>query len=401
MKTVVRDIALACAAAAALSGCSTAGKSGECGCGAEKKACVQTSGKASVTCSVFGKTKDGKEVKEYHLVGAGGMMMDAITYGARARRIYIPDRKGQLTDITLGFNDVAGYETYDAYFGATIGRYGNRIANGKFTLDGKTYTLPCNNTPGNIPCSLHGGTEGFAMKVWDAEPIQDGDTVGVKFSTVSPDGDQGYPGAVTVSVRYLLTPANVWRIEYEATTDKDTPVNLTNHVYFNLRGEASGTILDHELTIFADYMTPVTAGLIPTGRLDPVKGTPFDFTTPWKIGARVEAKNQQIEFGGGYDHNWVLRNQSGAMAPAAALYEATTGRYVEVWTDQPGLQFYCGNFLTDKVPGKRGKNLCFRGGLALETQHYPDSPNQPTFPSTILKPGQTYKTATEYRFGVK
>lgn len=373
------------------------------GCCSDKGADVKTSGmvEPSVVVKPFGKTKDGQLVHQYTLTGAGGVVMDVIDYGGKVVRLFTPDRSGAKTDVTLGFNDVAGYEKRDPYFGSLIGRYGNRIANGTFTLDGVTYTLPTNNAPGDIPCSLHGGTKGFDAYVWHSEPLSEGKSVGVKFTMTSPDGDQGYPGKLDVAVSYWLTPENVWRIEYEAVTDKATPVNMTQHLYFNFKGEAEGTILDHELTIFADLMTPVTKGLIPTGAVVPVKGTPFDFTTPWIIGARINADNEQLHFGGGYDHNWVLNSQTGKLAPAAALYEKTTGRYLEVWTTEPAIQFYCGNFLTDQIPGKRGKNLCHRGGLALETQHSPDSPNQSGFPSTILRPGAVYKTVTEYRFGAK
>jgi aldose 1-epimerase len=355
----------------------------------------------SVTIKPFGKTKDGHLVQLYTLKGAGGIQMDVIDYGGKVVRLYTPDRNGAMEDITTGFNDVAGYENIDKYFGSLIGRYGNRIAHGRFVLDGTAYTLPCNNDPGGIPCSLHGGASGFDAKIWHAEPLSEGATVGLKLTLVSPDGDQGYPGTLTVAVTYWLTPANVWRIEYEATTDKATPVNLTQHIYFNLKGEAQGTILDHELVLFADAITPVNKGLIPTGKLMPVKGTPFDFTTPHTIGSRIHADHEQLQFGGGYDHNWVLNNPAGKLVQAAAVYEATSGRTLEVWTTEPAIQFYCGNFMTDQIPGKRGKNLCWRGGLALETQHSPDSPNQPDFPSTILRPGAVYKTVTEYRFGVK
>ena len=299
---------------------------------------------------------------------------------------------------------VAGYETVDPYFGSIIGRYGNRIANGLFVIDGVTYRLPTNNEPGGIPCCLHGGAAGWDTKIWDAVPFQNGDTVGVVFTTTSPDGDQGFPGKVEAKVTYTLTPENVWRIEYEAVPDKKTPINLTQHIYFNFNGEAEGTILDHELTLCCDKMTPVDAGLIPTGEITPVAGTPFDFTTPHKIGERVDTKgDKQLEYGNGYDHNFVLTNpsQNGELAQAAALYDAKSGRYMEVWTTEPGIQFYCGNFLTDKMVGKQGKPYQFRGGLALETQHYPDSPNQPNFPTTIVQPGQVYKTTTEYRFGTK
>ncbi len=392
-KVVLRSAVVACVTVAAVTGCYS-----DKGAGAK----MSNGCEPSVVVKPFGKTKDGQLVQQYTLTGSGGVVMDVIDYGGKVVRLYTPDRTGAKTDITLGFNSVSGYETQDPYFGSLIGRYGNRIANGKFMLDGKTYTLPTNNSPGDLPCSLHGGNKGFDAYVWHSEPLSEGKSVGIKFTMTSPDGDQGYPGKLDVTVCYWLSPANVWRIEYEAVTDKATPVNLTQHLYFNFKGEAEGTILDHELTLFADQMTPVTKGLIPTGKIVPVKGTPFDFTTPWQIGARINADNEQLRFGGGYDHNWVLNNRSGKLAPAAALYEKTTGRYMEVWTTEPAIQFYCGNFLTDKVPSKKpGRNLCHRGGLALETQHSPDSPNQPDFPSTILRPGAVYKTVTEYRFGAK
>ena len=360
--------------------------------------------KASVTQKFFAKNKLGQTVMQYTLKGAGGVVMDVINYGGKVVRLYLPDKNGESKDCTLGFNDVAGYETVDPYFGSIIGRYGNRIANGLFVIDGVTYRLPTNNEPGGIPCCLHGGAAGWDTKIWNAQPFQNGDTVGVVFTTTSPDGDQGFPGKVEAKVTYTLTPENVWRIEYEAVPDKKTPINLTQHIYFNFNGEAEGTILDHELTLCCDKMTPVDAGLIPTGEITPVAGTPFDFTTPHKIGERVDTKgDKQLEYGNGYDHNFVLTNPSknGELAQAAALYDEKSGRYMEVWTTEPGIQFYCGNFLTDKMVGKQGKAYQFRGGLALETQHYPDSPNQPNFPSTIVEPGQVYKTTTEYRFGTK
>jgi aldose 1-epimerase len=349
----------------------------------------------------FGTTRDGQEVKMYTLAGAGGVVMDVIDYGGAVVRLYTPDRDGKLTDITLGFNSVREYEDHDAYFGAIIGRYTNRIAGGKFTLDGKTYQLPLNNNPGGIPCSLHGGAKGFDRYVWNSQPFRRGDAVGLMLTMTSPDGDQGYPGNLSVTVKYLLTADNVWRIEYEAVTDKATPVNLTQHVFFNFKGEAQGNILDHELTIFGDRITVVDAGLVPNGVLADVKGSAFDFTTPHIIGDRINWLNDQLAFGGGYDQNYVLANQSGQMAQAAAVYEATTGRTMEVWTTEPALQFYCGNFLSDKIVGKQGRNLSHRGGLALETQHIPNSLNLPQFPSTILRPGSVYRTVTDYRFGSK
>ena len=362
-----------------------------------------TTGAATITSKVFGKNKIGQVVTEYSLKGAGGVQMDVINYGCKVVRLYLPDRDGKAIDCTTGFNDIQSYETVEPYFGSVIGRYGNRIANGLFYLDGVTYRLFCNNSPGGIPCSLHGGAHGFDAKIWNAVPFRNGDDIGVVFTTVSHDGDEGYPGTVTVKVTYTLTAQNVWRIDYEATTDKSTPINLTQHVYFNFHGEGEGTILDHDLQLNCDKITPVDKGLIPTGEFQPVAGTPFDFTTPHKIGERIEEKNEQLEFGGGYDHNFVLTSPSknGELVQAATLYDSKSGRYLEVWTTEPGVQFYCGNFLEPKMIGKNGKPYQKRSGLALETQHYPDSPNQPNFPSTIVRPGELYKTSTEYRFGTK
>jgi aldose 1-epimerase len=355
-----------------------------------------------VTSAPFGKTKDGRPVTQYTLNGAGGMVLKVIDYGGIVTNILMPDRNGNVADVTPGFADIAGYEDIEPYFSALIGRVGNRIAKGEFTLNGKKYSLPINNTPGGVGCSLHGGTKGFNAYIWKVKPLKQGKQVGLRLSMTSPDGDQGFPGTLKVEVTYWLTADNVWRIEYKATTDKDTPVNMTQHTFFNLKGEAQGDILDHELTIFADAITPVDKGLIPTGELLPVAGTPFDFTVPHLIGERVGAKHEQLKFGGGYDHNWVLRGKTGELHPAATLYEKTTGRCVDVWTTEPGMQFYGGNFLTDKEPGKKpGEHLCFRGALALETQHAPDSPNQPKFPSVILHPGETYDTVTEFRFSTK
>ena len=403
MKTIVYSAALAGLATAVLftTGC----ESGKACCGKDKGVCCMkaTKGqKASIEKSSFGKTKDGREVTMYRLNGAGGIVMDVIDYGAHVVRLLTPDRDGKLEDITLGFNDVQGYEDIEPYFGALIGRYGNRIANGKFTLDGKTYELPLNNEPGGIKCSLHGGIVAFNNYIWNTEPFQDGDTIGLKMKITSPDGDQGYPGKLDVTVTYTLKPENVWRVDYEASTDKATPINLTQHIFFNLKGEGNGTILDHELLLNADKITPVDKSLIPTGQYMAVKGTPFDFTVPWLIGDRIDMKeNEQIRNCGGYDINFVLKSQDGTLAPAANLYERTTGRSLEIWTTEPGIQFYSGNFMTDKNIGKNGKVIGYRGGLALETQHYPDSPNQPVFPSTILRPGALYKTATEWRFSVR
>ena len=353
----------------------------------------------SVTAKPFGTTKDGQEVRIYTLKGAGGMSMDVLDWGGKVVRLYAPDRDGNLADITLGFNDVAGYEAHDPFFGSLVGRYGNRIANGTFTLDGKAYALPVNNAPGGLPCSLHGGPRGFESYVGKAEPLREGKNVGLRMTIVSPDGDQGFPGTLRASVTYWLTEDNVWRIAYQAKTDKPTPVNLTQHIYFNLKGEGEGDILDHDLTLFAERMTPVNKGLIPTGVIVPVEGTPFDFRTPRRIGERINADDEQLRFGGGYDHNYVLDNPVGRLVKAAEVHEQTTGRRIEVWTTEPGVQFYTANHVTDAMPGKQGKSLRRHAGLALETQHAPDSPNQPIFPSTILRPNRLHKSMTEFRFG--
>ena len=349
----------------------------------------------------FGKTGDGTPVEIYTLTNAKGIKLRAMTYGATVVSLETPDRQGRSADIVLGHNTLAEYLKGTPYFGAIVGRYGNRIAHGKFTLAGKTYTLATNNEPGGMPCSLHGGVKGFDKVVWRAEGLTKAGAQGVKFSYLSKDGEEGYPGNLNLSVTYWLTDDNDWRIEYTATTDKATPVNVTQHSYFNLKGEGNGDILGHELTFKAAKITPVTAGLIPTGELRPVKGTPFDFTTPHSIGERVNSTDEQMKFGGGYDHNWVLDSQNGSLALAAIVHEPTTGRRIEVLTTEPGMQFYCGNFLDGKSTGKSGKPYQFRNGFCLETQHHPDSPNQPSFPSTILQPGKTMKSTTVYRFSAK
>ena len=359
--------------------------------------------KAYVASQFLAKTSSGENVNAYTLQGKGGVRMEVNNYGGKITKLFLPDRQGNLKDCILGFNDVEGYEKVDAYLGSLIGRYGNRIAFGKFTLDGKEYKLPTNNEPGGLPCCLHGGIKGWDAKVWKPIPFQEGDTVGIIFTYESADGEEGFPGNVKVKVTYTLTPDNVWRIEYEATTDKPTPINMTQHVYFNFHGEAEGTILDHDLTLFADKMTPTDAGLIPTGEITSVKGTPFDFTTPHKIGERIRENDEQLKNGKGYDHNFVLTEPSkdGSPVKAAELYEETSGRYLEVWTTEPGIQIYSGNYLGPHIKGKSGVPYSENGGLAMETQHYPDSPNKPQFPSTIVRPGETYRTVTEYRFGVK
>jgi len=349
----------------------------------------------------FGQLSDGTPAHLYTLENASGFRIDVTDFGGVIVKILAPDRDGKLGDVVLGFNDVAPYQTKSPFFGALIGRYGNRIAHGKFTLDGQTYSLPLNDHPGDIPCSLHGGKVGFDKVMWKAEPKTVNGNPTLVLTHVSPDGDQGYPGTLTAVVTYTVTPKDELCIEYQATTDKATPLNLTNHTYFNLNGEGSGTILDNELMLKAAKTTPVDAGLIPTGEIVPVAGTPLDFTTPHAIGERIGADNEQLKFGLGYDHNWVLDNQDGSLALAATLYAPKTGRFMQVFTTEPGIQFYSGNFLDGTLTGKSGKTYIHRSGLCLETQHYPDSPNHPNFPSTILRPGETLHSTTIYRFSTK
>ena len=349
----------------------------------------------------FGKMPDGTEIQAFTLTNKNGIKLRAITYGAIVLSLETPDRNGKLADIVLGYNTLEEYIKDTPYFGAVVGRYGNRIAGGKFSLDGTTYTLATNNEPGGMKCSLHGGLKGFDKVVWHGEGLVKNGVQSVKFSYTSKDGEEGFPGTVELSVIYQLTDDNQWRIDYEAKTDKASPLNVTQHSYFNLKGEGNGDILEHELVFKASRFTPVNAGLIPTGELRAVTNTPFDFTTAHRIGERVKADDEQIRFGGGYDHNWVLDSQDGSLALAAIVTEPSSGRTMEVLTTEPGLQFYCGNFLDGKLMGKSGKAYQFRNGFCLETQHYPDSPNQPSFPSTILRPGKTWTSTTVYRFGAK
>jgi aldose 1-epimerase len=342
----------------------------------------------------WGQTDDGRAVDRYTLTNAAGAEVDVITWGAIVTRIVVPDRTGKKDDVVLGFDTLAGYLGQHPYFGAVVGRYGNRIAKGRFTLDGKTYTLATNNGPN----SLHGGIKGFDKQVWQARPLASADGQGVELTYVSKDGEEGYPGTLTTKVTYTLTPSSVLRIQYEATTDKDTVLNITNHSYFNLAGQAHGDILKHELQLDADRFTPVDATLIPTGEIRPVAGTPFDFRTPHAIGERINADDEQIKFGGGYDHNFVLNGQMGTLRRAARVVEPSTGRVLEVFSTEPGVQFYSGNFLDGTVKGKGGRAYPKRSGFCLETQHFPDSPNHPQFPSAVLKAGATYRSTTEFRF---
>lgn len=347
------------------------------------------------------KTTDFDSIRLFELRNASGTEVDITNFGAIVTSIKVADRNGEFGDIALGYNRVEDYinAVDKPYFGSIVGRYGNRIAKGKFTLDGETYSLAINNGENH----LHGGVIGFDKVVWDAEPIKGAGFTGVELMYRAKDMEEGYPGNLDIKVTYKLTDDNELSIDYYAVTDKATPVNLTNHTYFNLAGEGNGTILDHKLMVNADNYTPVDDTLIPTGKNVTVKDTPFDFTSPKAIGRDIDQKNQQLKFGGGYDHNFVLNksNPVDGMTLAANVYEPTTGRFMEVLTEEPGIQFYCGNFLDGRLKGKAGKGYVYRGGFCLETQHYPDSPNQPNFPSTILRPGQTYKTKTVYRFSVK
>lgn len=331
------------------------------------------------------------DIKKYSLKNDKGMQVEVINYGGIITKILVPDNKGKMADVVLGFDDPKGYTKEHPYFGALVGRYGNRIAKGKFNLDGKSYTLAVNNGPN----ALHGGLKGFDKVLWNVEEKEPGKVL--KLSYTSPDGEEGYPGTLKTEVTYTLTNDNEIKIDYLATTDKATPVNLTSHSYFNLSGDKKKTILDHEIMINADQYTVVDKDLTPTGELKNVKGTEMDFTAPKKIGTDIK----KVKEGGGYDHNYVLRNTDGSMKLAATLYEPTSGRFMEVMTTEPGLQFYSGNFLDGKLVGKNKDAYQKHDGLCLETQHFPDSPNHENFPSTILRPGKTYKTSTVYRFSVK
>lgn len=353
---------------------------------------------AGVRSEPFGKA-DGQSVELYTLTNAGGMDVKIMTYGGIVQSIRVPDASGQAANVVLGFATLAEYVAGNPYFGALIGRYGNRIAKGKFTLEGKEYTLPINNAPN----SLHGGMVGFDKRVWQAADASEGDSVGIKLSRVSPDGEQGYPGALTVDVTYLLRSDNALELRYHATTDAPTVVNLTNHSYFNLAGEGSGGISAHELMLAADRYTPTDATAIPTGDLAPVAGTAFDFTKMTSIGARIRAAEEQIILGRGYDHNFVLTRPSAddvSMMTAAKVIDPASGRKMEVSTTQPGIQFYSGNFLDGTTVGTTGHPYRQGDAFCLETQHFPDSPNQPSFPSTELRPGETHSTTTVYKFSV-
>jgi aldose 1-epimerase len=347
---------------------------------------------ATVETSRFGSLEDGTTVDMLTLKNARGATAKVITYGATLTELWIPDRNGKLGDVVLGFDKLPGYVENHPYFGATVGRVANRIAKGKFTLDGREYSLEINNPPN----SLHSGPKGLSHMVWKAEPLHEPHAAAVRFSCVSPDGDGGFPGKLSVTVVYRLTDDNELQLEYSAKTDKATPINLTNHSYFNLGGGKH--ILDEILYLPAERYTPVDATLIPTGEILPVKGTPLDFTKPTAIGARIaEMKGNP----GGYDHNYVLSNKAGEFKLAARVSDPRSGRQMEVWTTEPGAQFYSANFLDGTLTGKGGVAYGKHAGFCLETQHFPDSVNHPDFPSVILRPGGVYRTATTYKFSVQ
>ena len=340
--------------------------------------------------SSFGQTPAGENIDLYTLKNAAGMEVQIMNYGGVVTSIKVPDRDGKTSEVSLGYDKLQGYLDKGSFFGALVGRYGNRIAGAAFSLDGATYTLVKNNGVNH----LHGGTKGFDKVVWQAEPLPASNALVLRY--LSADGEEGYPGNLSVKVTYTLTDDSGLRIDYEATTDKTTVVNLTNHTYFNLKDAGATPMLDHELMIAADRFTPVDETLIPTGELREVAGTPFDFRTPTAIGARIDADDAQIKAGKGYDHNYVLKGD-GSLSLAARVYEPQSGRVMEVLTTEPGVQFYSGNFMDGSITS-RGATYGRRHAFCLETQHFPDSPNQPDFPSTVLKPGETYQTTTVYRF---
>jgi aldose 1-epimerase len=355
----------------------------------------QPAAPGQISKAPFGKTADGTPVDIFMLRNAKGCEARICNYGGIVTSLTVPDKNGKLGDVVLGYDNLDGYLKSTPYFGCLVGRYGNRIAKGKFTLNGTQYTLATNNGPN----TLHGGKVGFDKVVWHATMLAGSRGPALELRYLSKDGEEGYPGNLSVTAVYTLTDDNALRLDYTATTDKDTVLNLTHHSYFNLRGH--GDNLGHVVQINADKFTPVDSTLIPTGELKPVDGTPFDFRKPTAIGARVNAADEQIKFGGGYDHNWVINKQVGELAQQAVVYEPESGRVMEVWSTEPGLQFYGGNFLDGKITGKGGWTYKYRNGFCMEPQHFPDSPNQTNFPSVVLKPGQIYKNTIIYKFSAK
>jgi aldose 1-epimerase len=354
-----------------------------------------TSKTGQITATPFGADSSGAPVKLFTLRNASGATATICNYGGLVTSLKMPDKRGQFGDVVLGYDNVADYIKSSPYFGALVGRYGNRIALGQFTLDGKQYTLATNN----VPNSLHGGVKGFDKVMWSAKCYQSADGPSLELTYLSHDGEEGYPGNLSVTAVYTLTDDNSLKLVYTATTDKATVLNLTHHSYFNLAGK--GDILNHSVMIPADKFTPVDSTLIPTGELKPVAGTPFDFRTPTTIGARIGQDDDQLKFGKGYDHNWVINKPTGEMGLMARVTEPTSGRVLEVYSAEPGLQFYSGNFLDGTLTGKGGWVYQFRNAFCMEPQHFPDSPNQPSFPSVVLRPGETYHNTIIYKFSVQ
>jgi aldose 1-epimerase len=393
---ITRRSALAAAAAggllaSAVAGAAPASANGKGGGGGR-------GGTPTTASEPFGTTKDGKAVERWTF-GHDGLRVTMLTYGATIQSVLVPDRRGRVADVSLGQKTLAEYEALTTFFGATIGRYANRIAKGRFTLDGQTYQVPVNDPGTNPQNALHGGPKGFNTRVWAAEAIDANGEAGVRFTLVSPDGDQGFPGELTTTAEYTVTADAQLVIRYRATTTKPTVLNLTNHVYLNLAGESSGSVYGHELQIAASQFTPIDAVSIPLGPQQDVAGTPFDFRKPRAIGERITVPDQQVLNALGYDHNWVFDGGIDRdRTPVVVARDPGSGRVVETFTDQPGVQFYSGNFLTGSLVGQGGRTYRQGAGFTLETQHFPDSPNQPDYPSTVLRPGQEFTSWTRYRF---
>jgi len=362
---------------------------------------VVSAADVTVPSRSFGRLADGREARLFTLDNGRGLVAEVTDFGGIIVRLLVPDRAGRAADVVLGVDSAGEFEAKAAGFNSVIGRYANRIAGGRFTLDGKTYQLETNSSSGGVPVHIHGGRQGFNRRLWTATPTAREGLPAVRLSLTSPDGDQGYPGNLQVEVLYSVTADGALRLDYTATTDRPTPLNLTNHAYFNLKGEGEGDILDHELTLRAPRYTPVTPALIPTGELAPVAGTPFDFTRPRLIGERIAADHPQMAIGRGYDHNFVLDHRGDAPGLAALVHEPASGRVLEVLTTEPGVQLFTANHFAGRLAGKSGRAYPRYGGFCLETQHYPDSPNQAAFPSTILRPGQTFRSTTLFRFSTR
>jgi aldose 1-epimerase len=378
-------LAVAGLSAALLVGCASVGGD----------SCSIESRGGTITKEPFGKTLDGRRVDIYTLRNTNGVEARIMTYGGIVVSFKVPDRKGHFDDVVLGYDSLDGYLTNNPFFGALVGRYGNRIGKAQFTLDGVTYHLAANNGPN----SLHGGVKGFDKVLWKGKAVSSPEGPSLELTYVSKDGEEGFPGTLKVKAVYTVTKNNALKLEFTATTDKDTIVNLTHHTYWNFSGKSN--ILDHQVTINAAKFTPVDENLIPTGELQPVDGTPFDFRYGNPIGSRIEQVNEQIKFGRGYDHNWVIDKPLGQLGLMANVWDPASGRNMEVWSTEPGLQFYTGNFLDGSITGKGGQVYQFRDAFCMEPQHYPDSPNKPAFPSVELKPGEIYHNIIEYKFTVK